>query len=88
MSVDVSTLVIDRYYIDQITKDIQQLSQDLAHRWQDLQRKCTHPTSKTIEKYNSGGYDYVSSVHVLKTCTICDKVLESYDDPKHHGSFA
>jgi hypothetical protein len=88
MSVDITQLVIDRYHIDQKRKEIVRLNNEIDSLQKGLIRRCTHPTSKTEEKYHSGGYDYLSSVTITKTCTICDKVLESYDDPKHRGSYA
>lgn len=53
-----------------------------------LQKLCSHPTTKTTSKYYEGGYDYTSSVRITVKCTICEKVLESYDDPKHKGQRA
>lgn len=52
-----------------------------------LQNQCPHPTSATTKKYYGGGYDYLSSVRVTVTCTICEKILEAYDDPKHQGVY-
>lgn len=85
--VDVTQLVMDRYFINELTKELENKNKELAYRWKELQRKCMHPTIKTIEKYNSGGYDYVSSIHITKTCTTCNKVLESYKDPNHRGMY-
>lgn len=86
MSVDVTQLVMARYHINEHRKEIEYRKKCIAELQDKLERNCTHPTTKTEEKYSSGGYDYVSSVHIIKTCTICDKVLESYDDPNHKGT--
>lgn len=87
MSVDVTSLVMDRYFINELKKDIDNKNNELAHRWTDLQRKCTHPTIKVDEKYYRGGYDYVSSVKITHYCTICDKIVKSYDDSNHIGYY-
>jgi hypothetical protein len=60
-----------------------------VNEWRsNLQKLCPHPTTKTTSKYYDGGYDYLSSVRIMVQCTICEKVLESYDDPKHRGHHA
>ncbi len=87
MSVDISGLVVQRYFIDKLTKEIARDKETLAEAWVKLQRQCTHPTVKTDRNYCSGGYDYLSSVKIVKTCTVCDKVLEDYYDPKHNGHY-
>lgn len=85
MSVDVTQLVMARYRINEHKKNIEYHQKCIDELQSKLERNCTHPTVKTEEKYRSGGYDYVSSVTIIKTCTLCDKVLESYDDPNHKG---
>lgn len=88
MSVDITSLVMDKYHLNEHIKKIEYHEKCIAELQARLERRCTHPTVVTTEKYNGGGYDYVSSVRITKTCTLCDKVLESYDDPKHRGSHA
>ena len=85
MSVDVTSLVMDRYHIDEKQKEISRLENEIKELRKRLYRCCTHPTTKTDEKYSPGGYNHVSSVTVTKTCPICDKVLKLYDDPNHKG---
>lgn len=85
MSRDVTQLVMDRYFIDELKKKIEHLNNELQERLKTLQKRCSHPTTKTDRKYYSGGYDYVSSISITTTCTLCDKILESYDDPNHVG---
>lgn len=87
MSTDITDLVMTRYFIDEKKKEVNRLNKEINELKDELTRKCNHPTITTKENYNSGGYDYVSSVTIVKTCTICDKVLESYKDPKHRGSY-
>ena len=87
-SIDVTSLVMSRYFINELILEIERKQKELDDRWKTLQRQCTHPTHKTTKEYSSGGYDYVSSVCITKTCSICDKVLESHDDPKHRGTHA
>ena len=53
-----------------------------------LDENCQHTDETVKEKYYNGGYDYVSSVHITHTCDLCSKVLKSYDDPNHKGSYA
>jgi hypothetical protein len=53
-----------------------------------LETNCQHENTTKVEKYYDGGYDYVSSVRITVTCDLCNKILESYDDPKHRGYFA
>lgn len=88
MSVDITQLVMQKYYINELEKQLERDEIRLAEMIATLERQCTHPTIKTDNKYHKGGYDYVSSVTISKTCTICDKVLECYDDPKHKGYHA
>lgn len=88
MSTDISSLVVQRYYIDKLREEIKNGNKELIERINTLQRQCSHPTFKTDSKYYEGGYEYVSSVRITKTCTICEKILESYNDPQHRGSHA
>jgi hypothetical protein len=86
MSVDVTQLVMDRYYINELQDKISREHKELYDRWELLRKRCSHPTIRIDREYNRGGYDYVSSVTITHKCTICDKVLKSYDDPNHKGS--
>lgn len=89
MSVDVTSLVMDRYHINENRKKIEVLEAEIEEMENRLKQKCIHSTIITTKQYRDGGYDdYVSSVRITKTCSLCDKVLESYDDPKHSGHFA
>ena len=85
MSVDVTDLVMQRYFINEEERNITIANKRLEEMWAQLRKQCTHPTTVTSEKYYSGGYDYISSVVITVTCTLCDKILKSYDDPKHKG---
>ena len=87
MPVDVSELMVLKYYVDKTNKEVKRLHEENESRRKELERKCTHPTTVTNRHYSSGGYDYRSSVTVTTTCCICDKVIESYDDPDHRGTF-
>lgn len=69
-----------------ILQRIKDLEMDFAITSDTLKEQCTHPTTETTEKHCRGGYDYVSSIVITKTCTICRKVLESYDDLTHKGT--
>ena len=88
MSVDITQLVMQKYHINELKRHLEQDHNRLNEMCATLERQCTHPTIKTDRKYHEGGYDHVSSVTIIKTCTICDKVLEFYDDPKHKGHYA
>lgn len=88
MSIDVTQLVMERYLIDELRKEIERKNTELDTRWNKLQKQCSHPTIKVTEVYSSGGYDYVSTNTITTTCTICDKVLSSKLDPSHRGSFS
>lgn len=88
MSMDVTDLVMTKYFIDEKSKEVQRLNKEIDELQDKLVRNCTHPTAIKTEKYNSGGYDYVSSVVITHTCTICGKVLKSYEDPNHKGYHA
>lgn len=87
MPKDVTQLVMQRYFINELEKEIISKEKELTERWNTLQKQCDHPTVKIDQSYHSGGYDYVSSVIITHTCTICDKVLKSYEDPKHKGQY-
>lgn len=88
MAVDITELVMLKYHIDEYTKEITRI--DLARKEliDKLERKCNHPTIHVQSKYFTGGYDHVSSVIITHTCTLCGKVVKSYDDPNHRGTHA
>jgi hypothetical protein len=54
---------------------------------EQLTKECTHPTTKRTAKYDSGGYDYVSTITITDACTICG-FETSFKDPTHKGSYA
>lgn len=87
MSVDVTDLVMKKYFITEKKKQIEYLQKEIDEMQDWLEKKCTHPTTITDRKYHSGGYDYVSSVTVTTKCTLCEKVLSCIDDPKHKGHY-
>lgn len=87
MSKDVTQLVMDRYFINELEAKINRDVEELNKRWAGLQERCDHPTIKVKDEYFSGGYDYVSEVRISHICTICDKVLKTYNDPKHKGYY-
>lgn len=88
MSMDVTDLVMTKYFIDEKNKEVQRLNKEIDELQDKLVRNCTHPTAIKTEKYNSGEYDYKSSVIITHTCTICGTVLNQYYDSKHKGSYA
>lgn len=87
MAVDITELVMLRYHIDEFNRKISVLQNERNELIKKLERKCTHPTTATTRDYIPGGYDYVSSVIITTKCTLCNKVTESYDDPKHRGNY-
>ena len=88
MSVDITQLVMQKYEINKLEKNLERDHDKLREMIAKLEKQCSHPTVRTDRHYSEGGYDYLSSVTISKTCTICDKVLECYDDPKHKGYHA
>lgn len=74
-----------RKEIDTIKEKYQK---ELDSLTKELNNRCTHPIYKETRDYYPGGYYDRSSVTIFHICTICGKVLKSYDDPNHHGSFA
>lgn len=88
MSVNVTDLVMLKYHIMEYDKEIERAKKARQELVDKLDRKCTHPTIKVDSKYYEGGYDYVSSVKITHTCTLCDKIVKSYDDPTHQGMHA
>lgn len=88
MSRDITDLIMTKYFINEKEKEIARLNNEIAELRDKLVRKCDHPTTTTTEHYNSGGYDYLSSVVITQKCTICDTVVNQYYDPKHKGSYA
>lgn len=87
MSVDITQLVMDRYYINEKRKEIERLNNEIDDLQKGLTRRCTHPTTKTDRHYFPGSYYNTSYETVTKICTICDKILETYDDHTN-GSYA
>jgi len=49
---------------------------------------CQHESESVYSKYHEGGYDYVSEIHITHTCDLCGKLLKSYSDPHHRGTYA
>ena len=49
---------------------------------------CQHESESVRSKYHPGGYDYVSEIHITHTCDLCGKLLKSYSDPHHRGTYA
>lgn len=88
MAVDVTELVMLKYHIDQYDREINNIKVARKELIDKLERKCIHPTVKIDSNYCSGGYDYVSSVTITHTCTLCGKIVKSYDDPNHRGTHA
>jgi hypothetical protein len=88
VSTDITHLVMLRYHIDETRKRIEVLQKEIDEQQTELERKCTHPTYKEDRHYTEGGYDYVSVSSITHTCTLCGKVIKSFTDPGHKGSFA
>lgn len=86
MTTDITYLMILKAQIAENNARIEALTKETLSVLDELRKKCPHPTQKTDRHYSSGGYDYLSSVTVTQTCTICGKVIKSYDDPNHHGT--
>lgn len=88
MSVDITSLVMDKYHINKKQEEIAWLNKEIEELQKGLERKCTHPTIITTSQYFEGGYYDKSNVVITKTCSLCGKIVTSYDDPNHQGSFA
>lgn len=69
-----------------LAKQLDKLNQEYAALTIDIESVCPHPTTIKDSHYSRGGYDYVSSVTITIRCSICNKTLKSYDDPKHMGT--
>lgn len=55
------------------------LQKRLNHAIDLLQTRCPHPTTTDRTSYYGGSYyDRASTTHSL-TCTLCDKVLKTWD---------
>jgi hypothetical protein len=85
MSMDITEILKLKDSIEVIQNRINSDTETIYEWRRNLQKQCPHPTSKTDSKYYEGGYDYLSSVRITVTCSICNKILKSYDDPKHKG---
>jgi uncharacterized coiled-coil protein SlyX len=75
---------------DKIAKKREEINKLAAERdllIKELSKKCSHPIYKETRDYYPGGYYDRSSVTINHTCTICGKVLKSYDDKNHYGTF-
>lgn len=68
-----------------LNQEVSLLSSKAKEAWMLLQQTCTHPTTTSTREYFSGSYYDRSSVTITVKCSICDKVLQSYDDPNHVG---
>jgi hypothetical protein len=88
MTVDVTKILKDKETIEMVRKRIESDTEFVINLLRKLQKECPHPTVKTEEYYHEGGYDHLSSNRIVKTCTICEKIIESYNDPNHRGSYA
>lgn len=77
MSVDVTQLVMDRYFINELTKELESKNKELAHRWKELQRKCNHPTIRTERDYIPGSYYDRSYVTIKEICKLCEAVVKN-----------
>jgi len=69
-------------------EQVDNLNKRIDYQRRLLDTHCQHVSETVLSKYYSGGYDYVSSVHITHTCDLCGKILKSYDDPHHRGSHA
>jgi hypothetical protein len=49
---------------------------------------CQHESESVLSKYHEGGYDYVSTIAITHTCDLCGKLLKSYNDQHHRGTYA
>ena len=71
-----------------LAKKIETLEKEYDELAMNIETICPHPNVVKTEHYSKGGYDYLSSVTITISCSICNKTLKSYDDPKHRGSFS
>lgn len=85
---DVTKLMEIKAEIASVASEIVKLNEKLHTLRQELEETCTHPTTATERIYHEGGYDYVSEVIIVKTCTICNKAVSSEPDPSHVGRHA
>lgn len=85
MPIDVTKLMNLKNEILEMHNTVDKLIVEITHKTDELQKLCQHPVEVKTETYHAGGYDYVSSVPVTHTCSICNKVLQCYDDPNHKG---
>lgn len=85
--IDITEILKLKNTIDIVQARIIADKEFVAKYCKELQNLCTHPTVTTTRKYYGGGYDYLSSIRITTKCTftLCEKILETYDDPKHQG---
>jgi hypothetical protein len=84
---DITDLIMTKYFITEKEKQVQRLNNEIEELQNKLIKSCTHPTTITTSEYTSGTYNDLSFVTITHKCSICDKILESYYDPKHKGHY-
>ena len=85
----------DKHYVAELAKgeltrlwdQVDNLNKRIDYQRRLITENCQHVDFSVRTKYNSGGYDHVSSVHITHTCDLCGKILKAYDDPHHHGTY-
>lgn len=68
--------------------EVDNLNKRIDYQRRLLTTHCQHVSETITRKYYEGGYDHVSEVAVTHTCDLCGKLLKSYNDPNHRGSYA
>lgn len=68
--------------------DVDNLNKRIDYQRRLLDTHCQHVSESVRSKYHPGGYDHVSEIHITHTCDLCGKLLKSYSDPHHRGTYA
>jgi hypothetical protein len=68
-------------------EQVDNLNKRIDYQRRLINEHCQHVSVSVRSKYNSGGYDYVSSIQITHTCDLCGKILEAYNDPHHRGTY-
>lgn len=69
-------------------EEAETLNRKIDYQRRLLDTHCQHVDVAVRSKYVEGGYDRVSQIQITHICTLCNKLLKSYNDPHHKGSYA
>lgn len=69
-------------------KQVDNLNKRIDYQRKLLKEHCQHVDVTVHSKYSESKHDRASQVAVTHTCNLCGKLLKSYNDPHHRGTYA